>query len=233
MGRNGDLVALARRLGRTPDALRLRARALAVYDPPRRHRWTESEDAVVRDGYTTALPCAEIARQLPHRSPASVAARARKLGVARYARRWSAEDDRGLVHLTATGGTIEDVAQKLSRTPEAIRRRAARLGTTPPAQARAPRGGTPWTPAENELLRLHHALNPARLAQLLGRSDGAVCQRLRALGLRTVAARSPHHPVSSRDGSVAQTARLRARASDLNGRRGLVAAQPGRTRAQV
>jgi transposase-like protein len=181
---NGDVIALARHLGRTPDALRLRARVLGVHDPPRRHRWTEWEDAVVRDGYTSGLPCAEIAHQLSHRSPASVAARARKLGLVSYARRWSTQDDRRLMQLTLIGTTIEDAAQKLNRTPEAIRHRAGRLGITPPARARAPRDRRRWTPAEDELLRLHHALNPARLAQLLGRSDGAVCRRVSAVGPR-------------------------------------------------
>jgi hypothetical protein len=48
------------------------------------------EDAIVRDGYASALPCAEIARQLPQRSAASVAAaHARRLGLVSYARRWS------------------------------------------------------------------------------------------------------------------------------------------------
>ncbi len=190
---NGDLIALAQRLGRTPDAVRLRARALSVYDPPRRHRWSEWEDAVVQDGYTSGLPCAEIAHQLSHRSPASVAARARKLGLVSYARRWSTQDERRLMQLTLTGSTIEDAAQKLNRTPEAIRRRAAQLGIRPPARAWAPRDRRRWTPAEDELLGLHRALNPARLAQLLGRSDGAVCLRRRALGLRAASARSPHH----------------------------------------
>ena len=233
VGWNGDLIALARNLGRTPDAVRLRARALGVYDPPRRHRWSAWEDAVVRDGYTSALPCAEVARQLSHRSPASVAARARKLGLVSYARRWSTQDERRLMQLTLIGSTIEEVAQKLNRTPEAIRRRAARLEITPPARARAPRAGTRWTPADDELLRLHNALNPARLAQLLGRSDGAVCRRLRALGLRAAAARSPHHPLTGQSGAVAQPGRLDAPTADLNRRPTGAARQPRRPRAQV
>lgn len=138
VGWNGDLVALAHRLGRTPDALRLRARTLGVYDPPRRHRWTEWEDA----------------------------------------------------------------------------------------------HGRRWTPAEDELLRLHCALNPARLAQLLGRSDSAVCRRLRVLGLRAVAARSPHHPASSRNRAGGQTARLQTGLGGLN-RRVLAAGPRGRPHAQV
>ena len=213
---NGDLIALARRLGRTPDAVRLRARALGVYHPPPRRRWTEWEDAVVRDGYTGGLPCAEIACQLPHRSPASVAARARKLGLVSYARRWRTQDDRRLRQLTAAGGSLEDVAQGLSRTPEAIRRRAARMGIAPPRPARAARRGTRWTPQEDQLLCLHRALNPARLAQLVGRSDGAVCRRLRALGLRATAARSPHHPISRRNGDGARGTRLGTPAGAAN-----------------
>jgi len=180
--------------------LRLRARQLGIYRPPPRRPWTDWEDALIRDGYTGALACAEIARQLPHRSAASVSARARKLGLATYARRWSTQDDQRLAHLTVRGTTLEDVAQRLGRTPEAIRRRAARLGAKPPPPGPAPRRGCHWTGEEDELLRLHHALNPARLAELLGRSDAAVCRRLSVLGLRASAQRSPHHPVSRRSG---------------------------------
>ena len=149
---------------------------------------------MVRDGYTSALPCAEIARQLPQRTTASVAARARKLGLISYARRWSTHDDQRLMRLTARGSTLEAVAQRLGRTPEAIRRRASRLGVERPVPASAPRHARRWSREEDELLRLHHALNPARLAQLLGRSDAAVCRRLCAIGLRARAQRSPHHP---------------------------------------
>ncbi len=194
----GDLIALAHRLGRSPDALRLHAQHLGLHQPRSRRRFAEWEDAVIRDGYTSALPYAEIARQLPHRSAMSVAARARRLGVISYARRWSGRDDELLMALTASGGTLEAVAQRLRRTPEAIRRRARRRGISPPAPEPAPRHRRRWTPEEDELLRLLHALNPARLAELLGRSDAAVCRRLCALGLRVRARRSPHHPGNGR-----------------------------------
>jgi hypothetical protein len=200
LAERGDLGALGRRLARSPDAVRLHAQQLGIHRPPPRRRWTDSEDVLIREGYTSALGCAEIARQLPHRSAASVAARAGKLGLATYGRRWSTQDDQRLAQLTAREATLEDVAQRLGRTPEALRRRAARLGAKPPRPAPAPRRARPWTGEEDELLRLHHALNPARLAELLGRSDAAVCRRLCALGLRASAQRSPHHPVSRRDG---------------------------------
>jgi hypothetical protein len=202
LGHGGDVVALAHRLGRSPDALRLHARHLGLHRPRPRRRWAEWEDALIRDGYTSALPCAEIARQLPQRTTASVAARAHKLGLISYARRWSTDDDLRLMRLTAQGSTLEDVAQRLGRTPEAIRRRSSRLGLARPAPASAPRHARRWTPEEDELLRLHHAVNPARLAELLGRSDVAVCRRLCAIGLRARAQRSPHHPGN---GPVART----------------------------
>lgn len=207
LSQRGDLVALADRLGRSPDALRLHAQHLGLHRPQPRRRWAEWEDAVLRDGYTSALPCAEIARQLPQRTTTSVAARAHKLGLISYARRWSTDDDRHLTRLTARGSTLEEVAQSLGRTPEAIRRRASRLGVQPPVPAPAPRQGRRWTKEEDELLRLHHALNPARLAALLERSDAAVCRRLCAIGLRARAQRSPHHPAN---GPVAQAAARRA-----------------------
>ena len=198
LGHGGDLVALAHRLGRSPDALRLHAQHLGLHRPQPRRRWAEWDDAVVRDGYTSALPCAEIARRLPQRTTTSVAARARKLGLISYARRWSTDDDQRLMRVTARGTTLEEMAQRLGRTPEAIRRRASRLAIEPPAPASAPRHARRWTREEDELLRLHHALNPGRLAELLGRSDGAVCRRLCAIGLRAHAQRSPHHPGNGR-----------------------------------
>lgn len=198
IGQGGDLGLLAGRLGRSPDALRLHAQHLGLHRPPPRRRWEEWEDAIVRDGYTSAMPCEEIARQLPGRSTRSVTARARRLKLVSYAGRWSTEDDRRVARLVVLGRTLEEVAQSLGRTPEAIRRRASRLGLPAPVPAAAPRRGRRWVPEEDELLRLHQALNPARLAQLLGRSDGAVCRRLSELGLRARAHRSPHHPGNGR-----------------------------------
>jgi hypothetical protein len=90
--------------------------------------------------------------------------------------------------------TIDDAAQVLGRTPEAIRRRARNLGLAAAIPPRRPRAGARWTAEDDEILRLHAALNPAVLARLLGRSDLAVVARLRRLGLRAGRRRSPHHP---------------------------------------
>lgn len=104
-------------LGRSPDAVRLHAQKLGIHRPPPRRRGSDWEDALIRDGYTSPLGCAQIAGQLPHRSAASVAARARKLGLATYARRWSTQDDERLAQLTARGARLENVAQRLGGLP--------------------------------------------------------------------------------------------------------------------
>lgn len=190
----GDLEELARRLGRSPDALRLRARKLGLYRPAPRAHWTPGEDAELRDGYTRGLTCRTIARGLPGRSAASVAARARKLGLATHARRWAPADDQRL-HRLARTHRLEDAARLLGRTPDALRLRARKLGIAPPDSSVAFRAGARWTMAEDELLALHAALNPAALARMLGRSDGAVTIRLAQLGLREGRERSPHRCV--------------------------------------
>jgi hypothetical protein len=199
----GELVALARRLGRLPDAVRVHAQQLGIHSPPPRRRWADWEDALIRDGYTSALGCAQIARQLPHRSAAQRGERGRprpqarcghlRLPLENPGRPASGAADRPRGHARERGTAARPY-------PEALRRRAARLGARPPRPAPAPRHARHWTSNEDELLRLHQPLNPARLAELLGRSDAAVCRRLCSLGLRASAQRSPHHPVRRRDG---------------------------------
>lgn len=199
---DGNLAALASLLGRSSDALRIHAQQLGLHRPAPRRRWEEWEDAAVRDGYTSALSCAEIARQLGSRTPGSVAARARKLGLSTYARRWSVGEDHHLTRMSVLGVSLEQAALQLGRTPEAVRRHASRRAIEVPSTMKPSRATRRWTPEEDELLRLHSALNPARLAQLLGRSDHAVCRRLCSLGLRQRAARSPHHTISRPQGRL-------------------------------
>jgi hypothetical protein len=188
-----SLETLARRLSRSPGSLLLRARTLGLHRPVPRRRWTDIEDAVLRDGYADGLTCDEIARASLERSPGAIAARARKLGLASYARYWSAEDDQRLSRMLSLR-TVDDIAQVLGRTPEAIRRRARTLGLAAALAPLRPRAGARWTVEDDETLRLHASLNPALLATMLGRSDLAVVARLRRLGLRTGRRRSPHHP---------------------------------------
>jgi hypothetical protein len=189
-----DLQALSKRLGRSPGALRLRAAKLGLHRPARRPRWSHGEDAAVRDGYDSGLSCSEIARELPGRTPAAVAARARKLGLATHGRRWTATDE-GRLRVMAARHAADELARRLGRTPDAVRQRAAKLGLTLLEERRLRRAGALWTAAEDDLLRLHAGLNPAVLGRLLGRSDRAVTIRLSKLGLRAGRERSPHHAV--------------------------------------
>ena len=183
----------------TPEALLLRARRLDLYRSAQRQRWTSSEDATLRDGYANGLTCDEIGRALTRRTPTAVAARASRLGLATYARRWSPEDDRQLSRLLPLVA-VDEVARALGRTPEAIRRRARKLGVTKTVRSDRRRAGSPWTAEDDAFLRLHPHLNPAVLAVRLGRSDHAVVARLRRLGLREGRQRSPHHPSPTNGG---------------------------------
>ena len=153
----------------------------------------------MRDGYANGLSCDEMAAALAPRTPTAIAARARRLGLATYARRWTAEDDARLRRILALR-SVDHAARLLSRTPEGVRRRARRLGLAAPRAPEVIRAGARWTADEDELLHLHAALNPAVLATLLGRSDHAVVTRLRRLGLRAGRWRSPHHPSPSNGG---------------------------------
>jgi hypothetical protein len=197
-----DVVALAHQLGRSPGSIRAHARALGCHTPATRHRWSTHEDAALRDGYELGLTCDEIARQLPRRSAAAVVARAGKLGLASYARVWTDLDDQRLKTLTAAGVPVEQAVRALSRTPEALRGRARKLGLAPLPTSRAPQARRRWTAAEDEQLRLLIGTNPALLADRLGRTPEAVAQRIRRLGLRETRWRSPHHLVPPRNGQL-------------------------------
>lgn len=192
---HGDVDALSQELGRSAGSVRLRAEKLGLHHPVARPRWCADEDAVVRDGYECGLTCGQIAAGLLERSPTAVAARAAKLGLATYARVWTAREEQELRRLADRGATLERAATRLSRTPGALRARARKLGITGLTQGRTSRAGQPWTKAEDERLALHRSLNPAKLAELLDRSPEAVTQRLRRLGLRDQIRRSPHHAV--------------------------------------
>lgn len=192
----GDIDALARGLARSEGSVRLRAQALGLYRPQPRRRWRPDEDAIVRDGYEQALSCTQIANELAGRSAGAVAARAAKLGIVTYARAWSPLDDHRLRVLSAERRAVESIAQALGRTPQALLLRARRLGIALTPAPITPRARRRWTPAEDEVLRINRALNPAVLAGALGRSSYAVVQRMRRLGLH--AERSPHHPAVRR-----------------------------------
>lgn len=217
--RGGDVAALAAELARTPGALRLRAQELGLYRPPARRRWRPDEDAALRDGYGLGLTCAQIALEIGGRTPAAVTARAAKLGLSTYGRRWTPRDDELLRRLVRDGVDIDAAAELLARTPDALRRRAHVLEIAPPQRRHPGRRRRPWTQAEDALLALHRERNPAVLARQLDRSSEAIAQRLRALGLRDGREGSPHHPVRARGGLTPGQRAVIARELDAGGPR--------------
>lgn len=181
---------LASPLGRTEGALRVRARSLGLLAKGSRRRWTRRDDELLREGYERGLSCRAVARTMlgGMRTPGAVSARARALGLATYARAWTPEEDAALRRLSLAGASLYAAAERRGRTPEAIRRRARKLGVKFAADP-APAGGRRWRPGEDAILRELASLHPGRLSRLLGRSDRAVLRRMTALGL---ASRSPH-----------------------------------------
>jgi hypothetical protein len=188
-----DLDELALRLGRSPDALRLRARTLGLHAPAERRRWSAAEDHALRDGYSAGHSCEEIHRfELPRRSPGAIAARAHKLGLTSFARTWTPQEERRLAMLLARGTPIEQIALALTRSPEAIRQRARRRGLQVSDAHAQERRGRRWKDAEDEILLQHPGVSPGVLSDLLARSDHSIRQRQSCLGVRT-GNRSPHH----------------------------------------
>lgn len=230
-----DVQQLALTIGRSAGAIRLRAAKLGLHQPTRRRRWQKHEDAAVRDGYELGLTCAQIATDLPGRPASAVAARAAKLGLQSYARVWTRRDDRLLRTLAGDRVELERAAQILSRTPEALRARARKLGLPPLRSPHSGRTRRRWTAAEEEQLRLHAGLNPGLLAELVGRSPEAVVQRLRRLGLRDHCDRSPHHPAPAREGfTPGERATIARELSSGGPRRQLALAKRlGRAPAQI
>jgi hypothetical protein len=204
------LVELARALGRSEGALRTRARERGLLPrAERRRRWSATEDDLLRSGYESGLTCHAIATDLlgGTRTPQTVSVRASKLGLATYARGWTEEEHRALRRLGLCGASVLEAAERLARTPEAIRRRSRKLGIT---LARDPvRGDSrPWRREEDALLRELAGLHPARLARILNRSDQAIRRRRAALGINT---NSPHHLPPAQDGLTPGERRLLAR----------------------
>jgi hypothetical protein len=187
---------VAAALGRPADGLRRRAQQLGVHRPPPRRRWTAVEDRVVRAGYASGATCVEIAHRLGGtRTPGAVSARAGKLGLGNYARRWLTGDDQALQALVARGLSVDQAAVELVRTPEAVRGRLRHLGLTVAEPIAYDREGRRWTEAEDRLMRRHVGSHPSALSWLLGRSDHAVRSRMRRLGLAGARLPTSHYPL--------------------------------------
>jgi hypothetical protein len=164
---------VAARIDRTPDAVRRRQRTLCGH-PSAPRRYQPADDEAIRRCFVRGDDVVALAQSLG-RSVDAVRLRARALGVHQPARRarWRAPPKtRSCATATPRGG------------------RQLGLPGPPPPPSPSARRCRPWSEQEDEVLRLHAGVNPATLAQLIGRSDLAVTARLRLLGLRAARERS-------------------------------------------
>lgn len=182
---------MAARLGRKPEAVVAMAKQTGLpagqglYAASR--RWSADDEEMLRKLYPT-VTLREIAERLG-RPLKSVIKKSRhmKLHLTQQSKYradhvWTPEQDARLRKLYGTM-PYRELAGRLGRTPDAISRRAIRLGLaekkgSPATPSRA------WTPEEDEVLRKGYRRLFARdLAGQLGRSAGSVIGRARFLGI--------------------------------------------------
>jgi hypothetical protein len=148
-----------------------------------------------------------------------------------YARAWTPTEEAALRRSAFAGISLNTAAERHGRTPEAIRRRARKLGVEL-APEPTPAGGRRWTAQEDQALCALASLPPGRLARLVGRSDRAVRRRMTILGLTN---RSPHRLPSTRATPTPGELRLIERESSRDGALPIVtlARRLGRPPAEV
>ncbi|MEP7220166.1 MAG: hypothetical protein ABI876_14680, partial [Bacteroidota bacterium] len=150
-----------------------------------RNPWSAEEDAYLRRHYQTT-PMEEIAVDLD-RSRKSVVHRMNKLGLPvedRYHSRmvyWTTEQD-DVLRKQYQKMSVEELAEKLGRTRDAIIKRLAALDLrVNPARGKKP---PRWTSKEDATMRLlYRKLGSRELSKRLGRSVDAIQARARTLGV--------------------------------------------------
>ncbi len=174
-----SVVDIAAELGRTPDSVTARRRALAI--PVRRDGWTAAEDRLLAAGTAAGHSVAGLAARLG-RSPEAVRYRRRRLGLGepRTPGRFAAHEDARLRAAWVGVVDLPALAAELGRSPESIRRRATRLGLRSPGEHRR------WTEAEDDLLRDGYSSGRSLediLLDLPGRTRGSAEARAAKLAI--------------------------------------------------
>jgi predicted transcriptional regulator len=121
---------LAKQLGRTLAAVKHRAHVLGLKRKIRYEaHWTPEDIAVLKELYPTC-PIGEIAKKLG-RTVTAVRSRAIQLGIKRKSyleKVWTAEELQLLRELYPTHEDIQDIAERIGRSPSAVRGKANYLG---------------------------------------------------------------------------------------------------------
>lgn len=116
---------IAKKLGRTPTAIRLQAQKLGYYQS-KRLRWSEDEKELIVASYTQGEGIISLQNVLPHRSRQAIFAMAESLGLLSQ-RRWREWEINLLRKYYGTMGT--KIAKQLNnRTQDSVRQKARSLG---------------------------------------------------------------------------------------------------------
>ena len=136
--------------------------------------WAEEEVKCLKHMYPTRSP-GEIAKNLDHRSVASIKGKAWELGLAQK-RAWTAEEDK-LIREYYLSLSWDKIARRLGRSSCGVQLRARALGLQY-------KGHRAWTDREDEFLRKYWSeLDAGELAEQLDRTVVAVLTRAHKLGL--------------------------------------------------
>ena len=171
-------LTLARQLGRTVRAVRLRAAVLRKSDPSvrwatlrgRTKPWTKPQLAELRRRAETE-PLAQIAASMGR----TIGSCKSKLGSKRTKRRWTKAERSQLADLLAQGATVQQIAAQLDRSGSSVHGQIR--GMKPYRK--------PWTAAEDAAIIEGAAARTSmtKIAEQIGRTVNAV--RIRANKLRT------------------------------------------------
>lgn len=126
-------------------------------------RWTEREDALLRQLRASGEPLSKIAPKLPHRTREAVSTRIqilirqgqieRRLLAPVDRRPWTRREDALLVRMRSRGATAADIADRLpARSSRAIEIRMSRLLDAGTVVRRGPKSRRPWSSIDDRRL---------------------------------------------------------------------------------
>lgn len=127
-----SLSEIAARIGCGVATVSRRRRHLGADGAAYKRKWTDREDAVLREAVKLADSWAEVAENLPGRTEAACCARAKRYGLRlrhNPPHAWTADEDAFLrEHWVSCDMETPEIARALGRTEHAIRTRASKLG---------------------------------------------------------------------------------------------------------
>lgn len=127
-----SLSEIAARIGCGVATVGRRRRQLGADGAAYKRKWTDREDAVLRETVKLSDSWAEVAESLPGRTEAACSARAKRYGLRlrnKPPRAWTSAEDAFLrEHWKACDMETPEIARALGRTEHAIRTRASKLG---------------------------------------------------------------------------------------------------------